>query len=59
MIDVTSTTSSETLEAEVDRELDAFNEWFQAQGNGPIVRPEKAILKTFLWYKLKAGKNGT
>lgn len=38
------------LEKESDRELAEFDAWFQSKGNSPLVRSEKAIVKTFLYY---------
>lgn len=40
-------------EAAVNEELEDFDRWFQALGNAPLVRSEKAIVKTYLWKKLK------
>lgn len=56
MFAVVCTAPEEALEAAVDKELVAFDEWFQSRGNDPIVRSERAILKTYLWYKCKAEK---
>ncbi len=49
------------LEKEVDEDLTKFNEWFirggQAQGNTnePLTTGERAIIKTYLWYKTHGG----
>jgi hypothetical protein len=44
----------QSLEAAVNEDIQRFDEWFKAKGNDPLVRSEIAILKTFVWYKLKA-----
>lgn len=37
-----------------DEEIKKFDDWFQKQtGNEPLVRSERAILKTYLYYKLR------
>lgn len=36
----------------MDPELDRFQQWLMSQGNDPLVRSEKAMLKTYLAYKL-------
>lgn len=38
-----------------ERDIDAFDKWFQAQGAQPLVRSERAIIKTFL-AALRSGK---
>lgn len=43
----------------VDEEIEKFNTWFRSLGNDPLVRSEIAAVKTFIWYKLFAGKDGT
>jgi hypothetical protein len=40
---------------EAEREIDAFDEWFRAQGAERLVRSERAILKTF-WVARTSGK---
>jgi len=53
MIQVQSTTPREKLEEEVDVELASFDTWFQATlNNGPLVNSERAIVKTYLAWKL-------
>lgn len=32
----------------VESELSNFEEFFKSQGNSPLVRPEKAVLRTYL-----------
>lgn len=36
----------------MDSELSAFNQWFAGQGNEPLVKMERTILKTYLAWKL-------
>jgi hypothetical protein len=44
----------QALLKEIENELDLFDQWFQSPiseggcGNEPLVRPEKAILRTYL-----------
>ena len=45
-----------TVEQQVDLDIDAFDQWFQALGNDPLSRPERAIVKTYCAYKLGLGK---
>jgi hypothetical protein len=59
MIEVTTTTPVEEQEKTVDEEIAAFDAWFQSRGNQPLVKSERAILKTYFWYKLRGEKNGT
>lgn len=49
------------LETAVDADIEKFNRWFQQHlKNGePLVRSEKAILKTYLFFKLKGEGDGT
>ena len=54
MLTVTAENNDEGLEREVDGDLEAFDEWFRSLGNDPMMRSERAILKTFLFFKLKA-----
>ena len=41
-----------TIEETVDADLESFNEFFRTFNTDPISRPERAILKTYLAYKL-------
>lgn len=41
------------LEAKVDELLKDFDAWFQGRENEPLVRSERAILKTFCYYLAK------
>jgi len=53
MIHLQSTLPKEKLEEAVDAELASFDTWFQATlGNGPLVNSERAIVKTYLAWKL-------
>lgn len=40
------------IEASVDRDIESFDVWFQTLGNSPLSRPERAIIKTYLGFKL-------
>lgn len=42
-----------TLGSAMDPEIRKFDQWFQKQGNEPLVMAERAILKTYLGWKLK------
>lgn len=46
------TASNEEIAAGMDPELATFQEWFQEQGNGPLIGPERSILKTYLAWKV-------
>ena len=46
----------EELEKLVDADIEAFSTFFQTLGNDPVIRSEKAIIKTYLAYKLGVGK---
>src|SRR5581483_9540787 len=37
-------------EETVDKLIADFDSWFQQRGNEPIVRPERAIIKTFCYF---------
>jgi hypothetical protein len=56
MIEVTTNSSSEAHESDVDAEIAAFDTWFQGRGNEALVKSERAILKTYFWFKLRAEK---
>jgi hypothetical protein len=40
------------INAAADEEIAVFDQWFQSMGNDPLVRSEKAILKTYLLARL-------
>ncbi len=42
---------------EVDADLDAFSGTLQANGGDPLAKPERAILKTYLAWKLGVALN--
>lgn len=45
------------LEAEVDEDIRQFEAWFCREGkNDPLIGPERAIIKTYLWMKLHGAK---
>lgn len=47
------------IEPIIDADLTAFDEYFQkGLGNGPLVESERAILKTYLYWKCVAEKAG-
>lgn len=46
----------QALEALVDADIAAFETWEQGRGNEKLSRPEAAILKTYLWFKVKEEK---
>jgi hypothetical protein len=51
MITVQSTSDRAKQEEDVDADLEAFNDWAQNKG-GALARSERAILKTYLAWKL-------
>ena len=51
-------TDKDNLDREVGEDLAAFEAWFVSLGNDALVKPETAILKTYLWYKT-VGPGGT
>lgn len=58
-IKVSADVPIEEQEPLVNQEIERFDRWFQSElGNEPLVRSERAILKTFFFYKLR-GPNGT
>ena len=46
------------LEKAVDEDIFEFSEFFRGLGNDPVVSGEKAIIKTYLAWKLGLGKGG-
>lgn len=44
--------STKDVERLVDEEIAEFDHFFQEIGNDPVVRSERAIIKTYLAYKL-------
>lgn len=55
MIEVTAqeTSDGSSFEKEVGQDLDAFSVWLEKKLGQPLVNTERAILKTYLWYKVK------
>lgn len=47
------TVPDQELASAMDVEIKAFEEWFRTKGNDPLVGAERAILKTFLAWKLR------
>jgi hypothetical protein len=47
-----------TVEKVVDSDIEEFNRWFQTQGNDPVIPFEKAIIKTYIGWKLGLAKKG-
>lgn len=41
-----------SLQKDVEQEIDAFDASFQKLGNAPLVRSEKALIRTFLVARL-------
>ncbi len=41
---------------EVDLDIAEFDKWFQAQGNEPLVRSEKSIISTYVYWKTRIDK---
>jgi hypothetical protein len=58
MIKVEREDEKTPVEQDVDEDIRQFNEWFQTLGNDPLSRPERAIIKTYLAYKLGLVKKG-
>jgi hypothetical protein len=48
-----SEVSAQDLAKSMDAELELFEQWFEEQGNNPLVGVERAILKTYLAWKLR------
>jgi len=42
---------ADTLEVIVDRDLSGFEEFFKGLGNDSLAGPERAAIKTYLWWK--------
>jgi hypothetical protein len=52
MIRVVADSDPSSLKREVDADIAAFEAYFRSLPNGPLVGPERAILSTYLWWKL-------
>ena len=44
--------SNEELALGLDAELNKFTGWFRSKGNEPLIKIERAIVKTYLAWKL-------
>lgn len=55
MIQVTAdAATNEALEKEVDADIDAYSRWCQERlKSQPLDPSERAIIKTYLWFKVK------
>ena len=53
MIQVTADVAPEELEALVDADIVAFDRYFQSMGNDPLLKAEKAIIKTYMFFQLR------
>jgi hypothetical protein len=51
-VDVDDTTPRD-LGVAMEPEIKKFDQWFQQQGNEPMVMAERAIVKTYLGWKIK------
>ena len=54
MITLFFTGTESDMQAAIEVELDTFNARFQALGNEPLIRSERALLRTFLISALSA-----
>lgn len=53
-LSVHCTAGAAEVEREVDADIDEFERWFASKvENGPLLHAERAILKTYLWWKLQ------
>lgn len=44
--------TNEEVGSAMDQEIKRFQDWFLSQGNDPLVRSERAMLKTYMAFKL-------
>jgi hypothetical protein len=56
MLTVQTTCEDADLEANVNADIQKFDDFFQSLGNQPLVPFERAIIKTYLHYKIKGEK---
>ncbi len=47
------------LESTVNGDIEAFDDYFQKLGNEPLSKSERAIIKTYLHYKLLGPLSGS
>lgn len=59
MVEVKAECAPEDLERTVMADIGSFDTWFRSLGNEALVRPEIAILKTYLHWKIKGGQYAT
>ena len=52
-IDVKISSEKDAHEATVDADIASFDAWFQGLGNDALVRSEKAVIKTYLFFKTR------
>jgi hypothetical protein len=43
----------------VDEDIDKFEEWFRSLPNDPLTKSERAIISTYLWWKVKGNADGS
>lgn len=53
MLEVRATCPPAELEQVVNDDLRRFETWFKTLGNDPLVRSEVAILKTYLFWRIR------
>lgn len=46
------------LAAAMEGEVNAFEEWFEGQGNAPLVNVERSIIRTYIAWKLRYENEG-
>lgn len=51
--------TGEALAKSMESEIVSFEEWFEGQGNSPMVGVERAILRTYIAWKLRYEEQGT
>jgi len=47
-----STENTENPEQDADEDIEKFELFLEEKGLEPLAKPERAIIKTYLWYKL-------
>lgn len=56
MIQVRSEEPEVNIEKQVDEDIASFNDFFRELGNDPLAKSERAIIKTYLAWKLGLAK---
>lgn len=46
------------LAAAMEGEVNVFEEWFEGQGNAPLVNVERSIIRTYIAWKLRYENEG-